>query len=154
MSNLEKMTGHTRLYRRNATYYHRASVPTDIAETYGKVEETFSLRTKDYSEALRLVKIKAVEVDELFDAHRRDLKRTAEPYLEELTEEQIKRFGEIYFAYILAEDEESRLIGFDEFENIEGERVFISERPETPRDTFEEHTDWTCHGLVPLRVLI
>lgn len=139
MSNLERMTGHTRLYRRNATYYHRASVPKDIADTYGKVEETFSLGTKDKTEALRLVRIKAVEVDERFDRHRNELAKNAEPYLEELTEEQIKRFGDVYFAYLLEEDDETRLIGFDEFEEIAGERVWTTERPDTPRDTFEEH---------------
>lgn len=69
MSALEKMPGHTRLYRRGATYYHRAAIPVDIADTYPKSEETFSLRTKDYQESLRLVKIKAVEVDEQFEEH-------------------------------------------------------------------------------------
>ena len=64
------MTGHPRLYRRNATYYHRAAVPVDIKETYPKTEETFSLGTKDYAEALKLVRISAVMVDELFDSHR------------------------------------------------------------------------------------
>jgi hypothetical protein len=33
---LEKMPGHPRLYRRNATYYHRAAIPKDIADTYPK----------------------------------------------------------------------------------------------------------------------
>ncbi|SLN74311.1 hypothetical protein ROA7450_04213 [Roseovarius albus] len=42
------MPGHTRLYRRGATYYHRAAVPVDIIATYPKSEETFSLRTKSY----------------------------------------------------------------------------------------------------------
>ena len=72
MRHLEKMTGHTRLYRRGATYYHRAAVPQDIVETYGKREETFSLRTKDKVEALIRVKVEAVRVDKLdlsrFDA--------------------------------------------------------------------------------------
>jgi len=54
VSTLETMPGHTRLYRRGATYYHRAAIPKDIAKTYPKSEETFSLRTKDYREALRL----------------------------------------------------------------------------------------------------
>ncbi|WP_411741981.1 DUF6538 domain-containing protein [Rhodobacter sp. TJ_12] len=49
------MPGHTRLYRRGAVYYHRAAVPTDIAATYGKREETFSLKTRDYAEAVRRV---------------------------------------------------------------------------------------------------
>jgi hypothetical protein len=43
----------------------------NIADTYGKVEETFSLRTKDYSESLRLVKSKSVEVDERFEVYRK-----------------------------------------------------------------------------------
>ncbi|MCB0271296.1 MAG: integrase, partial [Calditrichaeota bacterium] len=63
MAALEKMPGHTRLYRRGATYYHRAAVPKDIVKTYGRVEETFSLRTKDRAEALIRVKIEAVRVD-------------------------------------------------------------------------------------------
>ncbi|WP_371808667.1 DUF6538 domain-containing protein [Ruegeria sp. HKCCD7221] len=46
------MPGHPRLYRRGSTYYHRAAVPKDLADSYGKVEETFSLRTKIRAEAL------------------------------------------------------------------------------------------------------
>ena len=61
------MAGHPRLYRRNATYYHRAAIPKDIAATYPKSEETFSLRTKDYQEAVKLVRIAAARVDALFD---------------------------------------------------------------------------------------
>jgi len=41
------MTGHPRLYRRDATYYHRAAIPVDIKSTYPKTEEAFSLATKD-----------------------------------------------------------------------------------------------------------
>ena len=46
-------------------------VPLDIAETYGKKSETFSLNTKNYAEALVLVRKAAVEVDERYEAHRR-----------------------------------------------------------------------------------
>ncbi|CCG43075.1 DUF6538 domain-containing protein [Magnetospirillum molischianum] len=67
------MTGHTRLYRRGAVYWHRAAVPVDIAATYPKTEETFSLRTRDYQQALKLVRVEAVRVDTLFDDHRRKL---------------------------------------------------------------------------------
>nr|WP_321442567.1 DUF6538 domain-containing protein [uncultured Cohaesibacter sp.] len=49
------MSGHPRLVRRNATYYHRVAVPVDIKDTYPKSEETFSLKTKDDQVALRLV---------------------------------------------------------------------------------------------------
>ena len=41
------MPGHPRLYRRGATYWHRAAVPVDIKKSYPKTEETFSLGTKD-----------------------------------------------------------------------------------------------------------
>ena len=60
MGALEKMPGHTRLYRRGAVYYHRAAVPKDIRDTYGKVEETFSLGTRNRAEAL--VKVRAAAV--------------------------------------------------------------------------------------------
>ena len=73
MRTLENMPGHTRLYRRGAVYYHRAAIPKDIADTYPKTEETFSLKTKDHAEALRRVRIEAVRVDEKFEAHRRRL---------------------------------------------------------------------------------
>jgi hypothetical protein len=90
---LEKMTGHTRLYRRRATYYHRAAVPQYIQETYGKREETFSLRTKDRAEALTRVRVEAVRVDKLFAQHRRDQSRVTlsapNPALDELTPDQI-----------------------------------------------------------------
>jgi hypothetical protein len=59
------MTGHTRLYRRGAMYYHGAAVPQDIKATYPKTEETFSLGTKDYQEALRRVRLETVKVDRL-----------------------------------------------------------------------------------------
>lgn len=49
------MPGHPRLYRRGAVYWHRAAVPVDIKDTYPKAEDTFSLRTKDHREALKLV---------------------------------------------------------------------------------------------------
>jgi len=77
------MPTHARLYRRGATYYHRAAIPLDIKKTYPKSEETFSLNTKNYDEALRLLRIAAVLVDEKFDAHRRMLRGEAQPERDE-----------------------------------------------------------------------
>ena len=34
MAALEKMPGHPRLYRRGTTYYHRAAIPKNIADSY------------------------------------------------------------------------------------------------------------------------
>lgn len=65
-----KVTGHPRLYRRGARYYHRAAIPLDIQDSYPKAEETFSLKTSDYQEALRLVRKAPVEVDRKFAKHR------------------------------------------------------------------------------------
>ena len=120
------MPGHPRLYRRGATYYHRAAIPVDIADSYPKTEETFSLRTKDHREALKLVRVEAARVDKLFDEHRRKLTLQAQPPLADLTDEQIKRIGEVYYAHLLDEDDEVRNEAFegrsfDEYaEDIEG----------------------------------
>ena len=62
-----------RLVRRGNVYYHRASIPTDIKDTYPKSEETFSLKTRDYREAVKLVRVAAVEVDLKFEEHRRKI---------------------------------------------------------------------------------
>ncbi|MGG9998916.1 DUF6538 domain-containing protein [Pseudovibrio ascidiaceicola] len=108
------MSGHTRLYRRGATYYHRAIVPADIKDTYPKTEEIRSLGTKDYREALRLVKIEAVKVDNRFDAHRAEIRRANQVKHEELSVEQIRNVGKVYHAYLLEEDEETRVEGFED----------------------------------------
>ncbi|MDX9860435.1 MAG: hypothetical protein RBS99_05910 [Rhodospirillales bacterium] len=62
-------------------YYHRAAIPVDIADTYPKTEETFSLKTPDYQEALKLVRVAAVEVDKRFEQHRRQRMRQDEPFV-------------------------------------------------------------------------
>ncbi|EPY01623.1 site-specific integrase [Magnetospirillum fulvum] len=110
---MEKMPGHPRLYRRGAVYWHRAAVPVDIADTYPKTEETFSLRTKDHRDALKLVRIEAARVDRLFDDHRRRMALQAQPPLDTLTDEQVKRIGEVYYAALLDEDDEVRNEAFE-----------------------------------------
>ena len=113
-----KVTGHPRLYRRGARYYHRAAIPQDIQGSYPKAEETFSLKTSDYQEALRLVRKAAVEVDRKFDKHRRWVSAQAKP-LDYLTDEQIERLASLYHASILDEDEDIRTEGI--FEEEPGE---------------------------------
>ena len=108
MAALEKMPGHPRLYRRGAVYYHRAIVPKDIADTYSKVEETFSLKTKEHAEALRLVRVASVEVDQKFEAHRRQLVVLSQPELLELTPEQVAQVKSVYYQHLLEEDEDVR----------------------------------------------
>lgn len=147
------MPGHPRLYRRGAVYYHRAAVPVDIKDTYPKAEETFSLKTKDYAEALRRVRIAAVEADRRFDQHRRKLQQQATaPVLDELTELQIKQLGRLYQASLLAEDDEAREAGFEE-DGDEKQTMSFGTMPDADilnelmsnrlawRPTFEQFTD-------------
>lgn len=108
------MPKHPRLMKRGNVFYHRASVPEDIRDTYGKTEETYSLKTRDPREALRLVRIEAARVDALFEAHREDQARLNAPPLDALTGEQVKTLADVVFAKILAEDEGERLKGFDD----------------------------------------
>jgi len=125
------MPNHPRLYRRDATYYHRAAIPKDIKRSYPKTEETFSLKTKEYSEALKRVRVAAADVDRRFDAHRRRLTGETLSTTNELPNAQIKRIGEVYYAFLLEEDEETRLEGFfDKDEPL----------PPSPIPSFEEFT--------------
>lgn len=141
MRTLEKMPGHPRLYRRGSTYYHRAAVPKDIADSYGKVEETFSLRTKNKAEALVRVRIEAARIDRLFEEHRRALSRQqekdAEAPLDELTPVQIARAKQAYLHHLLDEDEEARLAGFEDPDDPDEPIVY------DPRPTFEERQQVT-----------
>jgi len=139
------MPGHTRLYRRGAVYYHRAAVPVDIRDTYGKREETFSLGTKDHSDAVRLIRVHAIEVDRRFEDHRRQLQRQAQreqsPPLTDLTRDQIARAKSVYLHHLLDEDEEVRLNGFEEFEKEPEGLSAQEDRQFAARPTFEEHEE-------------
>lgn len=105
------MPGHPRLYRRGAIDWHRAAVPVDIAGSHPQTEETFSLRTKDHRETLKLVRVEAARVDHPFDEHRC---RLAPQPLETLTDEQIKMIGAVYYAHLLDEDDDIRSEGFED----------------------------------------
>ena len=114
---MEKVSGHTNLFRRGAVYYFRARVPLDIVESYEKTEEKFSLKTKDYKEAVTKVRLEAVRVEKLFATHRLKMKRLSQPALTELTPEQLKHIHDVYYAYLLEEDDETRLLGFYDSED-------------------------------------
>jgi integrase len=142
VSTLEKMTGHTRLYRRGANYYHRCVVPKDILTSYGKVEETFSLKTKDYAQALKLVRQVAVTVDRRFDTHRIRLANLQGPQRENLSETQIAELADQYYRSLLDEDDETRLDGFVEIGlGDDGVKSYLGPLVEAPRRTFEEHEE-------------
>lgn len=138
----EKMPGHTRLYRRGAVYYHRAAVPQDIVATYGKREETFSLKTRDHAEAVRRVRIAAVEVDKKFDEHRLKLARQQEPTLQELTPEQIATIKAVYLHHLLEEDAEVRLAA-------SCRRLTVLPPPGSRSRTLASHPSGCWHGHLP-----
>lgn len=154
------MAGHPRLYRRGATYYHRAAIPQDIKATYPKSEETFSLGTKDYQDALRRDRQEAVKVDRRFDEHRLELSKAAQPALEELSDTQIDLIGDIYYAHLLEEDEALREEGFesksfeehaDDIEELGGINRYAYARGEDTEGFFsdeaEEVLSWTNVNL-------
>lgn len=74
MTNLAK---HPWLTLRGSVYYLRAPVPSDIRDTFGKSEVTFSLRTTDRTQANKLIHGKANEVAESFELHRKAAKPSA-----------------------------------------------------------------------------
>jgi hypothetical protein len=127
------------LYRRGSTYYHRAAVPQDIVATYGKREETTSLRTKDRAQALIRVRIEAARVDELFAEHRRELGRqsllASQPEAAELTAAQIAQVKKAYLYHLLDEDEEVRLSGFEDRDDP------TAHVEHEPRPTFAERQE-------------
>lgn len=124
MAKLVKCSGHPRLYRRGAVYYHRAAVPQDISATYPKREETLSLHTKDRATALRLVREEAVRVDRLFAQHREEQVRlkAATP---DLTEQDFWSLGDRFYRALLQEDDDVREDGFWE----ESEAETFAPRP-------------------------
>lgn len=137
MAALKKMPGHPRLYRREATYYFRAAIPADIADTYPKTTETHTLGTKDYQEALRLVRIASVEIDRKFDAHRRRIAAETAPTVDELTPEQLKQIKARYYQFLLEEDEEARLDGFRDDEEEQSLEASLAD----PRSTFNAYSE-------------
>lgn len=139
---MEAVPGHTNLVRRGAVYYHRCKVPADIAETYGRREVTYSLKTRDLAEAVRRVKVAAVETMKAFDDHRRTIREAAareataearDPFIaagealaanddgEEraelvaystLSRSELNLFAELHRSIRLEDDEDARFGGF------------------------------------------
>ncbi|MFN3509373.1 MAG: DUF6538 domain-containing protein [Allorhizobium sp.] len=105
-----------RLIKRGNVYWFRCSIPRDIKGSYPKTEETFSLGTSDYQEALKKLRKASADVDQRFDDHRQWLAKQREPLLAELTDGQIKHIEDVYFAHLLTEDEDMRMAGLDDAE--------------------------------------
>ncbi len=60
---MSHMYAQTHLHKRNASYYFRARVPGDLRAEFGKSEVKFSLKTKDFHQAKRLVRKASAEFE-------------------------------------------------------------------------------------------
>ncbi len=75
---LQKVPGHTRLHRRGSRYYIRAKVPIHLQGVMKRKELKKALKTSDYREAVRLVKLESARFDALFDDAREVVHRGAQ----------------------------------------------------------------------------
>ena len=59
-------------FLRGRTYYFRLRVPQDLLPVYyPKKELTFSLKTRDFHQALENARLRAIQLDQEFREHRR-----------------------------------------------------------------------------------
>lgn len=105
---LQKVPGHTRLYRRGCRYYIRAKVPIDLQSAMKKKEIKNSLKTSDYREAVRAVKLESAKLDALFDDTRALVHRGAQGKkpLASLSEGQAMQMVVRWFLEIESKSEE------------------------------------------------
>ena len=69
-------------FLRGRTYYFRLRVPQDLLPVYDpKKELTFSLKTRDFHQALENARLRAIQLDQEFREHRRCLAEQKEQAL-------------------------------------------------------------------------
>lgn len=69
-------------FLRGRTYYFRLRVPQDLLPVYDpKKELTFSLKTRDFHQALENARLRAIQLDQEFREHRRRLAEQKEQAL-------------------------------------------------------------------------
>ncbi len=103
---------HPRLLKRGSVYYFRARVPKDLVAAFGKSEVRYSLRTRDYHEACRLVRQASAEFDRECARRRGMVRQHAAPPRKETLDDDLIR--EICMAWQIASlegDEQSRRQG-------------------------------------------
>ena len=127
---MEKVSGHTNLYRRGAVYYYRSRVPKDLIEHVPFKEFKFSLQTKDYQDALVKVKERAYLVQKEIEGIRSNIALSFRPAVSEINVEQLSHIKQAYLSHLLEEDEDTRLTGF-----------YRGKQTPTPVPTFEEHKE-------------
>ena len=67
------MTRYTYLQKRRGTYYIRVFVPTQIRNILKKSEISYSLKTKDYREAVKRLRVEILKVDKMFENSKNNL---------------------------------------------------------------------------------
>tara|TARA_R110002072_G_scaffold179978_2_gene336105 strand:+ start:988 stop:2505 length:1518 start_codon:yes stop_codon:yes gene_type:complete len=87
-------------------------VPLDIVESFGRKELCYSLKTKDYSEAIRKVRYELSEAEQSFEQHRKALAYRALPTKDSITQEQLEYIHKVYYQFLLEEDDATRVYGF------------------------------------------
>jgi integrase len=109
----KQMPKQTHLHNRRGTYYFRCRVPVDLLDYYApKKEISRSLKTKDYKQALKLVRTETVRQDEEFsrvrDRNGVEGSSSLETQVSQpipLSREEIQRLADIHKWGILAKDE-------------------------------------------------
>ena len=100
---------YSHLLKRGSVYYFRAKVPVDLLDHYApKTEVKFSLKTRDRRDAVRLVNIESVRLDEEF--HRIRQLRHAAP-VTEFSEQETRSIANAWLSELLDLDELHRKSG-------------------------------------------
>jgi len=106
------MRDQTHLFNRDGTYYFRARIPADLLPHLSpKREVVTSLRTKDKTEAKRLVSAMVLQVQQEWDTLRRSL---ADGPRRSITEGEIQQLVSLMVESRLQHDEDARLAGLSE----------------------------------------
>jgi integrase len=108
----------TNLVKRNGVFYLRVSTPVDLRPTAKRREVWLSLRTRDETEARRLVRLKLLEID-----HEHETQRARQKAHTAISPELAARMMALYVAQELHRDDEWRRNGttrenLDAWENI------------------------------------
>jgi len=104
---------HPHIETRGSVHWYRRRIPHDLISAYGGQREIrHSLKTSDKKAAIRLARLKSVELDGEFERKRSELAASQTPT--ELTDEQIRRLCALWQRAVLVSDDENRMAGFFE----------------------------------------
>jgi hypothetical protein len=121
---MSDMYAQTHLHKRGSTYYFRTKTPNDLLSIVGKPETKYSLKTKDFHEAKRLVRQASAEFDRRCEALRARPSSNVAGRKVVLDENTIGGICELWRCSALAGDEYGRQQGLsdEEFADQSGAR--------------------------------